>query len=641
MKPGCGHYRAIIMGIVRISTALPANIRKAAAEDRGSVLLETTRLDTSNHQSYFFTHPVLVVSAIEPDELPRVFAQVDQALAQGLFVAGFLSYECGYHFAGLVPPETHTGELPLAWFGFYQSPKIFDHIREVTSGDNAEIPLERNTHADPVLDEALLGIEPEEYCHRIVRIKDYIAAGDTYQVNFTDSVSFDTQRGPLAVYESLLRNQPVAYGALINVGGCHILSFSPELFFRIQGRRIVTRPMKGTMGRGMDLAEDERAAQRLQRDEKNRAEHVMVVDLLRNDLGRICSIGSVQVEDLFTVEKYETLFQMTSTVSGVLRPEVGYYDIFRSLFPSGSVTGAPKHRTMQIIRELERMPRGIYTGTIGMMSPDGSCVFNVAIRTLVMKGGYVQMGVGGGIVADSDPEDEYSECRLKAAFLTRIRPDFQLIETMLWDHGYTLLPEHMDRLESSAAYFGFSFDRDAVLSRLQTLSRAFEENLLYRVRLLLQMDGELLIQNVKHHPARSSGQVKLSSTCTSSTDVFLRHKTTQRTLYDREYAQARAEGFDEVLFANERGEITEGAISNLFLEKDGLLITPPLSSGVLPGVFRRHLLETDPAAVEEVLTVEDLRSADAVFLCNSVRGMHKVEVLCFAPDSFVRWSVSA
>jgi para-aminobenzoate synthetase/4-amino-4-deoxychorismate lyase len=298
------------------------------------------------------------------------------------------------------------------------------------------------------------------------------------------------------------------------------------------------------------------------------------------------------------------------------------------MFPCGSITGAPKIRTMQIIRELERNPRGIYTGAIGFISPNRSAVFNVAIRTLVMKDGCVQMGVGGGIVADSDPEDEYRECLLKASFLTRAHHNFQLIETMLWDKEYCLLSQHLDRLESSASYFNFIFDRKAIQSQLQELSSSFTASERYKVRLLLDSSRCATLASSALGLEPCTVNVKLSSERTSSTDAFLRHKTTQREMYDRQYAEARANGFDEVIFTNEKGEVTEGAISNIFIEQSGKLITPPLTCGVLPGIMRRYLLETRATAEEGVLTIEDLKAADAVFLCNSVRGIRRVKSLC-------------
>ena len=366
---------------------------------------------------------------------------------------------------------------------------------------------------------------------------------------------------------------------------------------------------------------------RLQQDEKNRSEHLMIVDLLRNDLGRICAMGSVKVEDIFTVETYQTLLQMTSTVSGTLRSGLSYYDIFRGMFPSGSITGAPKIRTMQIIRELEERPRGVYTGSIGYISPHGNAAFNVAIRTLVVKDRNAVMGVGGGIVADSDPAEEYRECLLKASFLTRQHRPFQLIETMLWSDGFVRLPMHLDRLESSAAYFGFVCDREEISTQLHAACAALPSDICHRVRLLLNESGLATITVTEMKPAQFSGRIRLSSRIVSSNDLFLRHKTTLRELYDSEYAQAQRDGFDEVVFLNERGEVTEGAISNLFLRRGDKLLTPPLNSGVLAGVLRRHILETDPNAEERVLTLSDLKQANAIYIGNSLRGLRQVTLL--------------
>lgn len=622
---------------------LPEHVHTTVAESDGSILLETSRFDPLNEHSYLFLNPVRVISTDTLDKIAQVFFQMEEALANGFHVAGFFSYECGYHFEQFAGARPRSQELPLAWLGVYKRPLIFDHAQGRFQGADPIQPLERSRQKNtgPISDRVALGITHDVYCASILKIKEYIAAGDTYQVNFTDQVSLHTQCPASVVFESLLKHQSVAYGAWMNVAGHHMLSFSPELFFRIDGRKIVTRPMKGTMPRGFDSNEDSQAALRLQNDEKNRSEHVMIVDMLRNDLGRICTMGSVQVEDLFSVERYETLLQMTSTVSGTLRPGIRYYDIFRSMFPSGSVTGAPKIRTMQIIRELERNSRGVYTGAIGYISLHGPSVFNVAIRTLDMKDGSVRMGVGGGIVADSDPDDEHRECLLKAAFLTRTHHDFQLIETMLWEKDFCFLSTHLDRLESSASYFDFAFDRKAVLSQLDEVSRAFAVGGRYRVRLLLGPSGDVTVDSSAFRVERSIGHVKLSPECTSSTDVFLRHKTTWREMYDRQYAEARADGFDEVLFTNEKGEVTEGAINNLFIEQAGKLLTPPLTSGVLPGIFRRHLLETCATAEESILTVENLKTADAVFLCNSVRGIRKVESLCLDVSPISRPQVGA
>lgn len=612
-------------------TRFPEDVRAVAAGSPGTILLETLRFDASNQQSYLFQDPVRILTAETLDEIPQLFSQIEEAIASGLYVAGYFAYECGYHFERCGDVELAPQEMPLAWFGVYKAPAVFDHavgrFREPYSA-----PEDRQqTHAStkPLSAHIALGIPKTVYLEKILAIKECIAAGETYQVNFTDRISLPTEDPPAALFASLSQHHSAAYGAMMNIAGHHILSFSPELFFKINGREIETRPMKGTMPRGLDAAEDEAAVRRLQNDAKNRSEHVMIVDLLRNDLGRICEMGSVHTEDLFAIEHYETLLQMVSTVAGTLRPGVKYYEIFRSLFPSGSVTGAPKIRTMQIIRALEAQPRGVYTGAIGFIAPGGTAEFNVAIRTLVMKDGLVRMGVGGGIVAESDPEDEHRECLLKAAFLTRTRHDFQLIETMLWEKEFRLLTLHMDRLASSALYFDLAFDRAEVLSQLNTLAGSFKAGERRRVRLLLNPDGAITLESVVLTEEPSLSHAKLSTLHTDSADVFLRHKTTHRALYDQQFAEARTEGFDDVLFTNEKGEVTEGAISSVFIEKDGRLFTPPLTSGVLPGVFRRHLLERRADVEERTLTIDDLKTADAIYLCNSVRGMHKLHTLSF------------
>lgn len=607
---------------------LPPQLHALVARRPDSVLLQTARFDPSNKRSLLFFNPIQTIVAYTLEGIPALFECVEQALAEGFYAAGYLSYECGYHFERFKGISLAKQNLPLAWFGIYRKPLIFDHETgrfdedpQLALDDKA---INKTTFAKSVT----LTISQENYTAKIERIKEYIAAGETYQVNFTSKVSVPTEISSDAAFAALLSQQPVAYSAFLNIARHQILSLSPELFFRIEQGRIITRPMKGTMPRGLDSVEDVQTAMRLQSDEKNRCEHVMIVDLLRNDIGRICEMGSVQVDDIFSVETYRTLLQMTSTVSGTLRRGLTYYDLFKGMFPSGSITGAPKIRTMEIIHELEESPRGIYTGSIGYMAPDGNAAFNVAIRTLDLHEGKAQMGVGGGIVADSDPNDEYRECLLKAEFLVRPRRDFQLIETMLWNGEFRLFSMHLDRMVSSADYFGYTFDRTSITEQLIAESLSFKPEVLYRVRLLLTEDGALSISYAEHSASTAfqTGHIRISSERTSSIDLFLRHKTTQRSLYDSQYMKCREEGFDEVIFLNERDEITEGAISNIFIRKAGELLTPPLSSGVLPGVFRRHILETDPTAKEKILTLEDLDSADAIYLCNSLRGMREVRL---------------
>jgi para-aminobenzoate synthetase/4-amino-4-deoxychorismate lyase len=621
-------------------TPLPAAIHALVEATPHAILLETSRFDPSNCHSYLFLEPTRILTATTLDEIPALFSDIEAALTAGLHIAGYLSYECNGHFepTSARPPEPNA--LPLAHLGVYSSPILFDHAigRFLTS--TPPLPADPPTHTAPVLDHPTLRIPTPDYLAAIEKIKDYIAAGDTYQVNFTDAVCFPTNLSPSTLFTSLLQHQSVAYAAYLNLDTHHILSLSPELFFRVDAstNKITTRPMKGTMPRGLDTAEDELASLRLQRDEKNRAEHVMIVDLLRNDLGRICTPGSVHVDDLFSVERYETLLQMTSTISATLRPRTSFYDIFRAMFPCGSITGAPKIRTMQIIRELEAHPRGIYTGAIGFIAPNRSATFSVAIRTLVLQNQQAHMGVGGGIVADSIPEDEHRECLLKASFLTRPHQPFELIETLLFDQHYIRLPLHLDRLQASAAYFDFRCDRTAVAAQLQQFAASLDPTQRHRVRLLLAPAGTLTLTSQPLAPDSPTVTVMLSSHRTHSTDRYLRHKTTHRDLYDQQLASARADGFDEVIFLNERGELTEGAISNLFLESAdpeqvGHLLTPPLTSGVLPGVLRRHLLETRPSTHERVLTLADLQPPNTLWLCSSLRGLRRVTSLHLNPEN--------
>jgi para-aminobenzoate synthetase/4-amino-4-deoxychorismate lyase len=397
--------------------------------------------------------------------------------------------------------------------------------------------------------------------------------------------------------------------------------------------------MKGTAPRGRTTAEDRTLAAWLQNDPKNRSENVMIVDLLRNDLGRLCTFGSVRASRLFAVERYPTLWQMTSTITGDLRPEIGFQDIFRALFPCGSITGAPKIRAMQLVAQLEARQRGIYTGAIGFFSKQES-VFNVAIRTLEFDGNSGSMGVGSGIVIDSNPAEEFRECQLKASFLTSPAshppPDsFSLVETLLWRGAYPLIELHLDRIEDSAHYFAFPFDRGQTKAALQSHaadslnshSRAAGADLLiqsHKVRLLLNPEGSLQITSEPiPSPTAEPLRVQISAHPTDSSNPMYFHKTTHRPIYAEALKAAIEAGFDDILFLNQRGEVTEATIHNLFIQKNGRLITPPIGCGLLPGVHRRYILETNPTAIERTLTLEDLRQADAVYLCNAVRGLRQ------------------
>jgi len=606
-------------------TPLPSAYYALLEGQENFVLLETSRFDSANHRSFFFLRPTTIISISRPDDVPRLFAEIEKSLNDGFFVAGYFGYECGCHFENIGANVPLHPTMPLAWLGVYRAPLVFDHNAGIFEGEQPIIPASGQNQYS--LNKCLLNVSEPNYRDALDKIKNYISAGDTYQVNFTDKYTFDFEGSPIACFSALREKQKVAYSAFINAGGKHVLSFSPEIFFRIDSGTITTKPMKGTVRRGKYPAEDEALCQWLRHDEKNLSENLMIVDLLRNDVGRAAKTGSVEVKEMFAVEKYETLFQMTSTVQGTLRPGLSLYELFQCLFPSGSVTGAPKRRTMQIIRELEEKPRGVYTGAIGYITPARDAMFSVAIRTLVIDGAEGEMGIGSGIVFDSDAREEYEECALKAEFLTQPVENFKLVESLLWEGSYPLLSFHIDRLRESAAYFGFTVDTDTVLRDLRLNQEQLSKASVYKVRLLLEPTGSILIENQFLSNTAMSGKIVLSSVSTSSHDKFLFHKTTHRHLYESEHEKALQQGFDDVIFCNERGEVTEGAISNVFVEQEGKLHTPPITCGLLPGVYRRHFLEKTPAASEKILSVRDLQTADSIFICNAVRGMRKVKFI--------------
>ena len=610
---------------------IPTAIYSFAEQTPGTLLLENSRPGACT-LSRVFTDPVRILEARTLADVAGLFPQIEEAVRVGHFVAGFFAYECGLFFEPSAALRPGRKKDLLAWFGIYERSYCFDHATgKFVDGDPTDLHfgLEPPAASAPLV---ALGLDEEQFTARIEQIHEWIRAGDVYQLNFTFPVQLKSEERPAALYARLRAAQPVDYGAFLHCQeGRHILSLSPELFFRMQqkdGKRLITtQPMKGTARRGRTTSEDREIADRLVIDPKNRAENVMIVDLIRNDLGRICTFGSVRVEKLFDVERYPTLWQMTSTVTGELRPDIGYEQIFRALFPCGSITGAPKIRAMQLLAQIEDNPRGIYTGAIGFFSQEQT-VFNVAIRTLVLENGEATMGVGGGIVIDSEPKAEFRECQLKAEFLTRTTEPFSLIETMLWNGGYPLIDLHLDRLADSADYFGFTCDRAAVQAALLAEAALFADQRPRKVRLLLDSDGttHIAAEPIAGLSSAEPARVSIAAERMVPDDRFLFHKTTNRKLYDSAFAAASSAGFADILFLNTRGEVTEGAISNVLIEKDGRWYTPPVVCGLLPGVYRRFLLETRADLEEKILTLDDVRNADAVYICNAVRGLRRVDL---------------
>lgn len=592
------------------------------------VLLETNKFDGDNHQSYLFLKPIDLIICWDFEQVASAFAAIEEH-AKRHYLAGFFSYELGYFFENKLQRRGHP-YLPLFWLGVFDTVCIFDHVTNrfkccpanLLSPDSGDRPEPSYEISDLNLD-----IPAAEYERNIEKIKRYIEAGDTYQVNFTTKYKFDFSGYPYSLYSDLKKKQEVAYNAFIKMGETTIISISPELFFRKKGNQILTRPMKGTWARGRTYAEDQIQAQKFASDEKNRSENLMIVDLMRNDLGRMSNTGSVKVHDLFAVEKYRTLFQMTSTIASELKDGMTYFELFQSIFPSGSVTGAPKIRTMQIIQELEENRRGVYTGAVGFISPHGEAIFNVPIRTLTLRNGQGEMGVGSGIVYDSIAEEEFAECQLKANFLIEDYRKFSLIESILWDEEFRRLPLHMKRLHDSAQYFDFHYDEKQIRSVLENMARNFQTGAKYKARLLLHKDRacEMSFTEITQK-AKDTTRVVVSDVHTSPQDIFLFHKTTLREVYEHEHQKYSVAGFFDVIFTNTDGQITESAISNIFIQKEGNFYTPPVECGLLNGVYRQEFLAEHSNAFEKILYPDDLRSADAIYLTNAIRGMIKVQL---------------
>ena len=597
-------------------------------KEKDCVFLETARPDEQNFLSYVFLKPKRVISTFKIEEIETSLAELNKALKKGYYAAGFLSYEAGEAFEATLRHRRCYG-FPLLWFGIYKEPLIYDHrkarfIKKVVLPKNYKQKSYTIKNIRP-------NVSRSSYIKAIAKIKALIAKGFTYQVNYTFKLKFLFSGSPQGLYLELRDKQAVAYSSLVKTGRYCVLSFSPELFFMKNRGVILARPMKGTASRGKDLKEDTEIAQQLKNSLKNRSENVMIVDLLRNDLGRVSSTGSVTVPRLFNVEKHETLFQMTSDIESRLKVRNLAFDIFRHIFPSGSVTGAPKIKTMQIIKQLEKEPRNVYTGGIGFFSPENLGVFNVAIRTLLIdtRARSGEMGVGSGIIYDSDSRSEYAECRLKADFLVKKAKKFKLIETMLWQpcKGYLFLDLHLKRLENSAKYFNFAHNKESILKALQKLQKSFNRHA-YRIRLLLEKNGNIGLESslLKLSPEKTP-KIYLSTRKTHSENPFLYHKTTNRKVYDAEYKRSKALGFYDVIFANQKGEITEGAISNIFIRKNAKFYTPPKSCGLLDGVYRKYLLSLRKHVVKEkVLFKKDLLDAEEIYLSNSVRGLVRVRL---------------
>jgi para-aminobenzoate synthetase/4-amino-4-deoxychorismate lyase len=584
------------------------------------VLLEDRLTEGASGRLY--AAPKSVVRCDDVGDVDAAFDQIETGLAQGLHAAGLFSYELGYvlepKLTRLTPPRR---EAPLIWFGLFEPPRRI----EAAALDAAFASL----GPPPPIRDLAFGNDRARHVHQVEQCLRLIRAGDVYQINLTFPVRFQYDGDPRRLYAALRSRQPVSHGGMAALGDMTILSVSPELWVDVTEGLATTRPMKGTSARGADPATDKLARDALAADPKQRAENLMIVDLLRNDLARICAPGTVCVPDLFTVETYPSFHTLTSTVAGQLAPGVGLRARIAALFPCGSIVGAPKIRASEIIRSLEAQPRGVYTGALGAISPDGDMRFSVAIRTAVLTpDGSGRYDVGGGIVADSDPEAEYDEARLKAQVLTDLAEDYELIETFRWSTaaGFVRFDLHLDRMARSAAQLGFVFDRtDAI----RTLSRRAQSWGFcapdQRVRLALARSGILEFAHSAAVASKPVLTIGLAAARLDPGDPFLAHKTTRRDLYERAFEQALAQDLDEVVFLNRRGEVAEASRNSVFVEVDGQLVTPPLSHGALPGVLRRHLIETGQV-IEAGVSLRELHSWP-ISLGNSLHGLRAARLV--------------
>ncbi len=593
------------------------------------VLLDDAR-DHGAADALLYSGPRQLFIASRPDEVAGALAAADAARREGGELAGYIAYEAGLaledRLSGLAA-EKSGGAGPLVWLGLFDEPEripageVEGWLQARAEGTGSVGPLEPQ-------------LSPGGYAAAFERLQEAIRAGDIYQANLTFPLAGNFTGDPMGLYAALRPAAQAGYGGVIFDGSHWLLSLSPELFVSLKGREAKAKPMKGTRPRSADPVQDAAQAAELAASVKDKAENLMIVDLMRNDLARVAEAGSVRVDEPFAVESYPTVHQMVSVVRARLNEDAGAIDLVRALFPCGSITGAPKIRAMELIHEVERDPRGPYCGAIGRIGADGDAAFNVAIRTLRLteienSRGKAVLGVGGAIVADSDARSEWREAVLKGAFARAFSPghraaQFDLIETMRFtpEEGIAFLEEHLLRMKNSAAELGFAFDRHEARNQLHALCFVVEKA--SRIRLMAARSGGLSLAVEDMPPAWSEpADCVLLPLPVDPGDWRLRHKTSDRGFYEDAQGVARANGAQEAIFVREDGLVTEGCVTNIFVERDGILLTPRAESGLLSGILRQHLLETGEAR-EADLTIADLEAG--FFLGNSLRGMMRARL---------------
>ncbi len=563
-----------------------------------------------------FRNPAHVFSSGDVGQVRAILERTGhQVERRRQFAAGFVSYEASPAFDGHFPARP-AREFPKIWFGIYDRYEVIDFPENAAPGDNAGVPGWE------------LSLAEEDYRKSLARIKDYIREGDAYQVNYSFRFRADCDIDSWSLFVQMVHAQNLAsqpgYCVYVNTDDWAVCSASPELFLSLDQRVLKSRPMKGTAARGHGYEDDLEIGRKLRESGKNRAENIMITDMVRNDMGKIADTGTVETTDIFSLEKYPTFWALSTTVECLT--DASLPEIFEALFPAASVTGAPKLRAMEIINELENLPRYIYTGAAGFVFPDRGAQFNVAIRTVLIdkRKGNAEFGAGGGIVWDSDPADEFQECHTKAAVLTCSQPSFDLLETFRWsrDGGFLNLDAHLSRLGNSASCFSWEVDLGEIRSQLWSAALDFPEAD-QRVRLRVSRCGRIHIQHTDYRSLTDPYRVRLVSIPVHSKNRFLYHKTTHREVYDN--ALADHDDCDDVLLCNERGEITESCRANVIVELNGEFLTPPVSSGLLSGVGRALLL-AERKVTEKVVLREQVVDADSLWLVNSSRGCWRISL---------------
>ena len=591
-----------------------------------TILLDDAQSSSEKPSSRLYQSPLRTIQASGAADLEVALQEIEQAIHDQLYVVTCFSYELGEHLLGLTPKKSKTSWVQ-AW--------VFKDVQKLSKEAVAQwLKVQTNQAVDsPVIQKTVTNITQEQFENDIAKIHDWIKAGDTYQVNHTYRIHGELSGSPLAAYEILRQKQPGPYGAYIEHADGWVLSCSPEWFLQKTGNTLMTKPMKGTAKVG------EISSEELHDDAKNRAENVMIVDLLRNDLSKISLPGSVKVPNLFEVQQHGDVLQMTSTISSTSKEKLRLKELLQAIFPCGSVTGAPKKRTMELIQVLESEPRNLYCGAIAWFDPSsqaglGDLGMSVVIRTLELeKNQLFQMGVGGGITIDSESADEWHECQTKAGFLYALQNQTEplgLFETIRIEGGRPChLEMHLERISQSAKELEIKFDSDKAISLIQEACSQLDIKLIYRLRLDLSAEGLLsiktaAIQVLQPGPILWASDLLVTDTTMSSTDRLLGHKVTRRKLYDQAWLAAEKLGAFDALFLNEQGFVTEGGRSNLFIKKDGRWLTPPLASGCLPGVMRSIVLkDAEYQAIEQNITRTDVLSAEEVIFTNALRGIVK------------------